>query len=66
VIPFWIAVGAIASLLTAEILLEREPDRKDLFASRSIWLRRGFGYAMVLALVILGVFDRSEFIYFQF
>ena len=66
VIPFWIAVGTIAGLIGVDFLLEREPDPKDLLSSRSVWFRRGFGYAMVLALVILGVFERSEFIYFQF
>jgi hypothetical protein len=66
VIPFWIAVGTIAGLIGVDLLLEREPDPKDLFSARSVWFRRCFSYAMVLALIILGVFDRSEFIYFQF
>jgi len=66
IIPFWIAVGAIACLLGADALLEREPDHRDLFGTRALGFRRGFGYAVVLALVILGVYDRAEFIYFQF
>lgn len=47
-------------------LVERRAPLADVLADRSVVVRWGVYYAMIAAILAFGVFDKQEFIYFQF
>jgi hypothetical protein len=64
-VNFWLSVVLIAGLLFVERGMEPEAFR-SLFQGRSWWIRWPAYYALVYGLLVLGVFQKSQFIYFQF
>lgn len=60
------AVLSIALLLVAEIKVEYYKGKFSFFNNQH-WLVRNLSYAMIIILILMiGVFDGSQFIYFQF
>ncbi|HUI08009.1 MAG TPA: MBOAT family O-acyltransferase [Verrucomicrobiae bacterium] len=60
-----IAAAEVAALELIQIA-QREGTVEHLLSGRPAWLRWGLYYAMVLNILLLGVFEQSAFIYFQF
>mgnify|MGYP002630619775 FL=1 len=60
------AVLGVAALLLVETAMERYPAAVDRFAAAPTAVRWGALYALLLAVILAGVEDSSQFIYFQF
>ena len=57
--------GLLGLLLFVQVK-ERGGQGRDILLSRPSWVRWAAYYAMLLAIIIMGVYDHAEFIYFQF
>ncbi len=60
-----IAFGAIGLLLSVQVAQRRAGER-PMISAQPVWLRWAVYYAAVLAIVLFGVYEHAEFIYFQF
>ncbi|MFC1705285.1 MBOAT family O-acyltransferase [Planctomycetota bacterium] len=60
-----IAVGAILFMELVH-LCQGETDIATYVSERPLWIRWATYYALIFAILCLGVFDQSPFIYFQF
>jgi hypothetical protein len=61
----WLSFALIVVLLVAESKAEPEGLRR-LLVSRPWWVRWPAYYALVYGILFLGVFQKTQFIYFQF
>jgi hypothetical protein len=62
-----VALGAIGALEVVEIWQERRGSVREQLYRKPVWLRWGFYYVLVFAILFLGAFSQEvEFIYFQF
>ena len=60
-------IVAIAAIGVMELIQRRTTTFADIkFSTRPAWRRWSLDYALMIAIAILGVFEHSEFIYFQF
>ncbi|MEM9023936.1 MAG: MBOAT family protein, partial [Bacteroidota bacterium] len=59
-------IFAIAILMAVELSEEYFPGKIQLFNHRNVWVRQFSYAAMVLLIVLAGVFDGGQFIYFAF
>jgi alginate O-acetyltransferase complex protein AlgI len=57
---------AIALLLAVEIKREFFPNSISLSNHKSYWVRNAYFAAMIIIIIMFGVFDGGQFIYFQF
>ncbi len=60
-----IIAGALSSLFAVEYLQERGMTRPVLL-ERPVWFRWTLYYGVLIAVLCFGVFEQSQFIYFQF
>ncbi len=58
--------GGIAILMAGDILQEKTGGVRLWLSSRPGWVRWSLYYGLVLWIVLFGVFEREEFVYFQF
>jgi alginate O-acetyltransferase complex protein AlgI len=56
----------ISIVITADILTEFFPGKITLLHNRRSWIRIAGCVGMIIAIILFGVFDGSQFIYFQF
>jgi D-alanyl-lipoteichoic acid acyltransferase DltB (MBOAT superfamily) len=63
---FLFSLAAIGMLLIAEAKKEYFNDKISFFYNNSIFVRYATYTALVLIILLMGVFDGSQFIYFQF
>lgn len=64
-VEFLIAVGAIGFMELVH-LLERKVDMRHFLSSQPAFVRWLVYYVIVLSIIFTGVFNKNEFIYFQF
>lgn len=59
---------ALAAIVFMELvhLFERRRGMRRLLSGKSLWIQWPFYYALILAILLTGVFAEQEFIYFQF
>ena len=62
---FWLAVGLIVFMLAVEAFDELR-DLWAWLATRSPVLRWGFVYALIGALLVIGKWNLTQFVYMQF
>jgi D-alanyl-lipoteichoic acid acyltransferase DltB (MBOAT superfamily) len=60
-----VAFGLIALLLAVQ-LSQRRTGRTTFLAARPVWIRWAIYYAAVMGIILFGVYEHAEFIYFQF
>jgi alginate O-acetyltransferase complex protein AlgI len=60
------SVFGILFLLGIEFMQEYFPGRIDLFHHKSMWVRNLTYTALIVLILLVGVFDGGQFIYFQF
>jgi alginate O-acetyltransferase complex protein AlgI len=60
------SVLGIALIITTDIMMEFFPGRFQLMHNRRSWIRLATVAGMILLILTFGVFDGSQFIYFQF
>jgi len=60
-----IAVGVIL-IMEAIHLIQRHGSIRHMMRDKPIWFRWSLYYALIFMILILGVYGKSEFIYFQF
>ncbi len=61
-----LALGAIALMVAVELHQERRGSVRAALAQKPAYIRWPIYYAAVLAILLFGVFDYDQFIYFQF
>jgi alginate O-acetyltransferase complex protein AlgI len=61
-----LAAAGIAILLIVDLLQEKTGGVRAWVATRPWWQRWSLYYGLVLWIVLFGVFEREEFVYFQF
>ncbi len=60
-----ISVASLVLLTTVELFQRKDSLRVQL-CDRPVWLRWGLCYGLILTIIIFGVSEHAEFIYFQF
>jgi D-alanyl-lipoteichoic acid acyltransferase DltB (MBOAT superfamily) len=60
-----IAVGVIL-IMEAIHLIQRHGSIRHMMRDKPIWVRWSLYYALIFMILILGIYGKSEFIYFQF
>lgn len=62
---FFFSIAAIAALLTVQWQQQRNSMR-EIILNTPVWIRWAMYYLLISSILILGVFQNNEFIYFQF
>jgi len=62
---FWLSVACVVGLVVVQLVEERV-DLLGGLLERPVWIRWPVVYALLLAILMLGEFNLTEFIYFQF
>jgi len=57
---------AIAFLIAVELRREFFPDNLSLSYHRSFWVRNSYYALLIVLILVVGVYDGGQFIYFQF
>jgi hypothetical protein len=60
-----VALAGIGLLLGVQ-LAQRRGGTSSSLSTRPVWQRWGLYYAAVMAIILFGVYEHAEFIYFQF
>jgi alginate O-acetyltransferase complex protein AlgI len=60
------ALAGICTVMIVDIMAEFFPGRQTILHSRRNWIRMGALVSLVIVIILFGVFDGSQFIYFQF
>lgn len=65
-VAFGLAMVSLGLLFAVELAEEQLGSLRAYFAARPIWIRWPAYYALLVTILLLGVFQRAEFIYQQF
>lgn len=65
-IPKFLGTCALILLLEASQYIQYRYNFLKLLESKSVYLRWGFYYTLILVIIFFGVFESRQFIYFQF
>jgi alginate O-acetyltransferase complex protein AlgI len=59
---------AVAVILFMEVvhLTQRSRGTRDFISDKPVWLQWSYHYAVIIGIILFGVFQHAEFIYFQF
>lgn len=63
---FLVAIIAIGFLIIVDMKRGKFSDFDGILSKKPSWFRWGFYYAVILSILIYGVFNQTRFIYFQF
>jgi alginate O-acetyltransferase complex protein AlgI len=60
------SLTGIATVITVDVMSEYFPQKNILLHSRNGWIRMAGCVGLIVVIILFGVFDGSQFIYFQF
>ncbi|HLA58704.1 MAG TPA: hypothetical protein VK622_08085, partial [Puia sp.] len=60
------SLAGIMTVLITDIMAEFFPRRQTLLHNRRDWIRLAAPVGLILVIILFGVFDGGQFIYFQF